>query len=47
MRLLDVAERNDFVALAVATCASLLLARLPATLGGDAWLLLLAGRELT
>jgi hypothetical protein len=45
-RLLGVAERNSFVALAVATCASLLLARLPGTLGGDAWLLLAAGREL-
>src|SRR5687768_14358376 len=45
-RLLGVAERNSFVVLAVATCATLLLARLPATLGGDAWLLLVAGREL-
>lgn len=45
-RLLEIAERNSFVALAVATLASLLLARLPATLGGDAWLLLVAGREV-
>lgn len=45
-RLLAVAEQNSFVALAVATLAALLLARLPATLGGDAWLLLAAGREV-
>jgi hypothetical protein len=44
--LVEVAERNSFVALAVATLASLLLARLPATLGGDAWLLLTSGREV-